>query len=216
VLRLGAGDSFVAFDPRTAQEATGTLGPGARTVTLGSLRDGVARAATELVWIQGLAKGDKCDAVVRDATELGATRVVVASTHRSVVKLDPGRGADRQARWDRIAREAARQCGRSDPPRVDPPTGWAEALASVGDGLTRFVLWERATDPLGPRLLEALAGGGGIAFACGPEGGLDEAEVQGAVESGWSVASLGRFTLRTETVASAVLGAVRVWGERRG
>ena len=162
------------------------------------------------MWIQGLAKGDKCDAVVRDATELGATRVVVAATKRSVVKLDAGKGAERQARWARVASEAARQSGRADAPAVDPPCAWAAALAGVDAGLSRFVLWERATEPLGPRLLEALSRGAGLAFACGAEGGLEDGEVEAAVGLGWEVASLGPFTLRTETVAAAVLGAVRV------
>ena len=50
------------------------------------------------------------------------------------------------------------------------------------------------------------------AFAAGPEGGLDEEEVGLARDAGWVIASLGTFVLRTETVAAAVLGAVRVLG----
>jgi RsmE family RNA methyltransferase len=59
-------------------------------------------------------------------------------------------------------------------------------------------------------LLHALARRVPLAFACGPEGGLEEAEVQRARDLGWTVVSIGPFVLRTETVAAAVLGAVRV------
>lgn len=215
VLRLRAGDAFVAFDPASAAEADATTvwaDDDAITVRFGPLRPGAARAARDVTWIQGLAKGDKVDAVVRDATELGATRIVVAVTRRSVVKLDATRAAERQARWARIAQEAARQCGRADTPRIEAPCAWSDALALAADAQSRFVLWERGSDPLGPVLLAALAGTGALAFACGPEGGLEDREVDEARAAGWTVASLGPLALRTETVAAAVLGAVRIWG----
>ena len=214
VLRLRAGDAFVAFDPASAAEADATTvwaDADAITVRFGPLRPGVARSTREVTWIQGLAKGDKVDAVVRDATELGATRIVVALTRRSVVKLDASRAAERQARWARIAQEAARQCGRADTPRVEAPCAWNDALDLAAGAPSRFVLWERATDPLGPALLAALAGTDALAFACGPEGGLEDREVDEARAAGWTIASLGPIALRTETVAAAVLGAVRIW-----
>lgn len=213
VLRLRAGDSFIAFDPASGREADGVAvgaDAGSVTVRFGPLRDGASRPARELVFVQGMAKGDKCDGVVRDATELGATRVIVATTRRTVVRLDATRAAERQARWARVAREAARQCGRSEAPLIDSPCAWPEALARVPERTARFCLWERASDPLAPPLLAALAQEVPLAFACGPEGGLEEAEVVRARELGWVVASIGPFLLRTETVAAAVLGAVRV------
>ena len=161
------------------------------------------------MWIQGLAKGDKMDSIVRDATELGATRVLPVVTAFSVVQLDGPRAAARMTRWARIAEEAARQCGRADPPVVEPPRSWAEAVAGAG-AAARFCLHERAKDPLGPGLARALAAGSSLAFAAGPEGGLSEAEVAGAAAGGFEVVSLGPFVLRAETVATAVLGAVRV------
>ncbi len=214
VLRLRAGDTFVAFDPSTGRESDGAVvwtDADSVTVRFAEPRPGAARIERPIAWIQGLAKGDKCDAIVRDATELGITRFLVATTRRSVVKLDAERGLARQARWARIAEEAARQCGRSDAPLVDAPRPWADALARIDDGAAaRFCLWEQATEPLAPPLLEALSRGAPLAFASGPEGGLEASEVERARERGWRVVSLGSLTLRTETVAAAVLGAVRV------
>ncbi len=215
VLRVRPGDVFVGFDPASAREADAVLLKADRdaiTVRFSDLRDGIARAPRPITWIQGLAKGDKCDAVVRDATELFATRIIVATTERSVVRLDATRGADRQARWARIAKEASRQCGRSDAPAVDVPCPWVDALARVPVDAARFCLWERATTPIGGALFEALARGAPLAFACGPEGGLDAREVERASAAGWAVTSLGGLALRTETVAAAVLGAVLVMG----
>ncbi|HLK38429.1 MAG TPA: RsmE family RNA methyltransferase [Polyangiaceae bacterium] len=217
VLRLRVGDALVGFDPASGKEADAVVvradrHPAALTVRFGALRDGAVRPDRRITWIQGLAKGDKCETVVRDATELGMTRFVVAATSRSVVRLDAKRGAARRARWARIAQESARQSGRSEAPRVDAPCAWSEALSRGAECVARFCLWEGATEPLGPLLFAALASGASLAFACGPEGGLDEGEVALAAAQGWAIASLGPRALRTETVAAAVLGAVQVWG----
>jgi 16S rRNA (uracil1498-N3)-methyltransferase len=150
------------------------------------------------------------DAIVRDATELGATRVVPATTAFAVVKLDGARALSRKGRWEKIAVEAARQCGRADPPMIDAPCSWQEALVIGAAAELRFCLYERASDPLGPRLLQGLERGKTLAFAAGPEGGFDANEVQVASAAGFIVVSLGEIILRTETVVSAVLGAVRV------
>jgi 16S rRNA (uracil1498-N3)-methyltransferase len=95
---------------------------------------------------------------------------------------------------------------------VDAVRPWAEALSVGTTTAARFCLWERADEPLGPHLFEALARGAELVFACGPEGGLEPEEVDEAAAQGFVVASLGPLALRTETVAAAVLGAVRVWG----
>jgi 16S rRNA (uracil1498-N3)-methyltransferase len=139
---------------------------------------------------------------------------VAASTARAVVKASGERGDAKRARWERIAREAARQCGRADAPVVLGPLPWLEALDAATrdrDGVARFVLWERATAPLAPLLATALAEGAPLAFAAGPEGGLADDEARDAEGRGWALVSLGPVILRAETVAAAVLGAARVW-----
>lgn len=59
----------------------------------------------------GLPKLDKLDFVVQKAAELGAARVVPVEMERSVARIS-GDGAKKRERWERIAREAAKQCGR--------------------------------------------------------------------------------------------------------
>jgi 16S rRNA (uracil1498-N3)-methyltransferase len=220
VLRLIDGDVFVAFDPERAREATGKVLDAAHgRVELAEPVAAEVVAGREILWIQGGAKGEKMDAVVRDATELGATRFCGARTERSLLKLDGAKAEERRARWERIAREAARQSGRGDGVTVHPWMGWAEALALATtattpslEGVARFCAWEGATAPLGPPLTAALLTNCPLAFAAGPEGGLTEEEAAIAEKAGWALVSLGPFLLRTETVAAAVLGAVRILG----
>jgi len=133
VHRLRAGDAFVAFDPKRALEADGEVLSRDR-VRLGEPRR--AAAATRAVtWIHGCPKGDKADAIVRDATELGATRVTFVQTARIIAKPP----ASRVERWERIAREAARQCGRGDAPEIALRARWEDAL-DESDATTRVCL----------------------------------------------------------------------------
>lgn len=212
VLRLGVGDRFVAFDPEARTEADATVlvesASGARVV-IAELRAARVVATAELVLVYALSKGDKVDDVVRDATELGATRVVVARTERAVVKLTDERARDKLDRWRRIVEQASRQCGRADPPLVDGVLDWRDALARASACATRLCLDPHATTPIGPDLLRASSENASIAFAIGPEGGLSPNEIDLARAAGFLPVSLGPFVLRTETVAAAVLGAVR-------
>ena len=216
VLRMREGDRFIAFDPEARTEADATIddaaGESAR-VTIGELRPASVVAGAPVVLVYALAKGDKVDAVVRDATELGATRIIIARTSRAVAKVDAERAGMKLDRWRRIAEQAARQCGRADPPVIDGVLGWREALHAASSDVTaeaRFCLWENATEPLGPLLASAMSRGSAMAFAIGPEGGLTPEEVEEGRALGFAPVSLGRFVLRTETVAAAVLGAVRI------
>ena len=93
--------------------------------------------------------------VVQKAVELGVKRLVPFEAARSVVRLSAERGASRAGRWQRIAAEAARQCGRADVPAVDEPVLLAEAAAQRGQELVvtsymdhpsgqAFAAWEAA------------------------------------------------------------------------
>jgi 16S rRNA (uracil1498-N3)-methyltransferase len=217
VLRLTVGDRIVVFDPDTHVEGEATItlaSADAARLRIGELRRPDVVAEAELVLIYALAKGDKVDLVVRDATELGATRIVIVQTERCIVKAsaekERDRAASKKARWKRVAEQAARQCGRADPPAVDGIRSWSDALDDASACEARFCLDPRAVVALGTVLAPLAARRASIAFAIGPEGGLSSAEIDLAVERGFVPASLGPFVLRTETVAAAVLGAVRV------
>lgn len=214
VLRLREGDAFVAFDPDARIEANAVVdvasGEGA-TVTLDAPHAAAVVATAPIVLVYGLAKGDKVDMVVRDATELGATRILVARTSRAVPKVDGERAGAKVERWRRIAEQAARQCGRADPPVVEGVLSWRDALeAAAGEAVARYCLWENATNPLGDKIVDDVRSGASLALAVGPEGGLTSGEVDEARGAGFQPVSIGRFVLRTETVPAVVLGAVRV------
>jgi 16S rRNA (uracil1498-N3)-methyltransferase len=209
VHRLRPGDRFLAFDPERAQEAEATLASADRGGAAASFE--AVRAASlvplrRVTLIQCVGKGDKLDAVVRDATELGATRVIPALSARCVARP----AADRAVRWRRIAVEAARQCGRGDAPVIEAPAPLAGAIERVR-AASGACLDPRGDTPLG-RWLRGAASDAGVerelAFVVGPEGGLSDDEVAACAGAGFARVRLGRLTLRTETVCAAVLGAL--------
>jgi 16S rRNA (uracil1498-N3)-methyltransferase len=210
VHRLRVGDTFVAFDPKRGLEAEGTL-VDPHVARFAALVPARLVAASQVTWVQALPKGEKMDGIVRDATELGVTRIVPVRSEHVVVKLDPARATARRERWTRIAEEAARQCGRSDAPVVLPVSTWQDAL-EIEKGAAGFCLYEKADVPIGIALREVLqsteAAPRELVFAAGPEGGLSPREVDLASERAFAIVSLGPFTLRAETVVAATLGAV--------
>jgi 16S rRNA (uracil1498-N3)-methyltransferase len=216
VLRLDVGATVEVFDPRTGEVAEARVLSVDRSLAVLAVSRPArpTHAEPTTILVQGYPKGDKFADVVRDATELGATLIVPAICARSVARPDDARSEKKLERLSAVAAEAARQCGRTRAPELVPPLAWGEAIAfaraSLGDDGAAFTLYERATEPLGPRLIDAAARGAGVAFAIGPEGGLEEGEVALAASLGFAPCGLGSTILRTETVAAAVLGALGI------
>jgi 16S rRNA (uracil1498-N3)-methyltransferase len=216
VLRLEAGAALEVFDPKRGLLALARVAAvdrdAARLVIEEPHEDPTPERPAVLV--QGYPKGDKLADVVRDATELGATLIVPAIATRSIARPDDAKGPRKLERLEAVAAEAARQCGRARAPTLSAPLPWDEALrlarAALGEQGRGFVLWERATSPLGPDLLAAAREALGVAFVIGPEGGLEADEVARAEALGFVARGLGTPILRTETVAAAALGALAI------
>jgi 16S rRNA (uracil1498-N3)-methyltransferase len=173
---------------------------------VGELRDASHRPVRAVTLLQGVGKGDKLDAVVRDATELAATTILPFIGSRSVAQRTSEAA---MTRLRRVALDAARQSGRGDLPRIVPPSPLADALRIV-DADVRFVLVPGGASTLGQRL-QAIAPRASVALLVGPEGGLTDDEVGLAEAHAFVRVGLGVLVLRTETAATAALGAVAAW-----
>jgi 16S rRNA (uracil1498-N3)-methyltransferase len=216
VHRLTLGTSIVLFEPQRAIEGEGQLKEvrGKRAVCdVSSVRSSTAIPKWPLVLIQAYAKGDKVERIIKDATALGVTEVVVVMTERSVVQIRPEEVERRRERLERIAIEAARQCGRGDVPKISGPIALGEYLKnSVTLPKERLVLspfgelrmsdWFRTTD-VGP-----------LALFIGPEGGTSELELSNLRRNSFREVCFGEFVLRTEVAATSVLGSIVVWQQK--
>jgi 16S rRNA (uracil1498-N3)-methyltransferase len=167
----------------------------------------------EVELVQALGKGDKIDESVRDACELGLTRATVVEAARSVRKLDEAGRTKLCARLERIAAEAARQAHAPRVATITGPMALEEALRlERTSGTLRVFFDPTAATPLFDLLREAspLAP---LAFAVGPEGGFTAEERALALAHGWTPARFGTTVLRTETMAAAVIGALRAFDD---
>jgi 16S rRNA (uracil1498-N3)-methyltransferase len=209
VLRLRAGETFVAFDPATKQEADARLAESSdgTYAGIGALRSASRGAASGIVLVQALGKGDKTEQVVRSATALGVAELHVVESARSVARVGE-RGDAKRARLEAIALDAARQSGRADVPQIVGPhalehelRGWRERTA------IKVCLVPGAMQSL--RSLTAdWSLGSPIVLLVGPEGGLTEDELAAAEQVGFVPASFGELVLRTEIAGIAALGAL--------
>ena len=209
VLRLGPGDTVVATDGAGHEYTVrlDALRPRATGVVVG-----VAEAAVEspvsITLVQGVPKADKLETIVRAATELGVTRVVPAVTARTVVRIGDRQAGARVARWQRVAREAAKQCGRAIVPDVAPARALEACLGEARSVDLALCVWEAEARPLAVALAEAERPRR-VAVLIGPEGGLERREVDAARAAGWQVVGLGTRILRTETAGPAVIAILQ-------
>jgi len=209
VHRLRAGALLLLFDPEQCLEADAVVRTSDRHCVGCDVDEPrpASLVAPHPLWVlQGLSKGDRFDQAVRDSVALGVTDIVPVAFARSDGNLTESSEA-RRRRWNRIAVEASRQCGRGDVARIHVPAPPEAALTGVPEGC-RLCLWERSTRPLITQQ-EAIRTSEAISIVVGPEGGLEDDEVGLAHAFGYVDVSLGSFVLRTETATTAALGAVR-------
>jgi 16S rRNA (uracil1498-N3)-methyltransferase len=203
VRRLEPGDSVEVFDGHGGRWP-GVLRPGRETLSLGPrTQDRLQRRFTYELW-QGLPKGERMEWVIQKATELGVARITPLACERSVVRLTPARASTRLVRWNRIAQEAARQCGRADVPEVSGIAHLADLTARAQAGHRVALLYEREDGHSLQPFLAGVATGTHISLVVGPEGGFDPREIELVSAAGIPLLGIGDRMLRTETAALAV------------
>jgi 16S rRNA (uracil1498-N3)-methyltransferase len=159
-----------------------------------------------LILAQALVKGEKMDLIIQKGTELGVHTFVPFTSERGVVKLEGEKAERRRERWERIAREAAKQCGRTVVPRVEGPAALEDVLTRYGREDFLIILpWEGENNQGLNTVLSCASQRTGVVVVIGPEGGFEGEEVEMAREKGAQVVSLGPRILRAETAALAVV-----------
>jgi len=154
---------------------------------------------------QGMLKDKKMDMLIRHLTELGICEWIPFISSRSIPKPDAKRIMARMERWDKIAREALKQCGRSVVPIIGKSVQFADILAMGAAFDQKIAFWENATTPIACAREHGQTHGIGAAkriiVMIGPEGGFSKEEIEAAKENGFTSYSLGPRILRAETAS---------------
>jgi 16S rRNA (uracil1498-N3)-methyltransferase len=208
VLRLKAGDNVVLFDAECYEHYGKIAEIGSRqlTVEIAESRRVNTDSPLNITLLQGMPKAGKMDYIVEKATELGVHTIVPVITERSQVRT-----SDKQKRWERIAVEASKQCGRTKPTVIENTLDFADAIKRHDNDMLRILFHVNYDISIKEFLKNSLQFPRNIIVLIGPEGGFSEHEVLLASKMGYTSLGLGPRTLRTETASLAVLSLIQFY-----
>ena len=206
VLRLKAGEEVLLCDGQ-GREALCCVTDNEMTLEVLERRDSKTEPAVSVSVYMAFPKADKLEHVIQKATELGAAEIVAFPTARCVSRPDEKSLKKKLERWQKIAASAAEQSGRGRIPQAVVLGSYKEALSRAAESKCAILLYEneRATTLKMALEAEPLTT---VSILSGPEGGLEEKEVEQAKDAGLQICTLGSRILRCETAPLCALSAV--------
>ena len=161
---------------------------------------------------QALPKGDKMELIIQKAVETGAYAIVPFISERCISRPDAKSAKGKLERWNKIALEAAKQCGRGIIPEVLPICSFDEAVRMASDADAPIFFYEGD----GVRSLKSVLSDVKlnenepitVSAMIGAEGGFAKSEVEKAFASGLVPTGLGNRILRCETAGIVALSAI--------
>jgi len=157
-----------------------------------------AEPSVHVTLYQCLPKSDKFDFVIQKAVELGVSEIVPVISKRCVSRPDEKAISSKLARWNKIAYEAAKQCGRGRVVSVRDVISFKNAVGAFNSANLHILFYEcggkRLNELISPNVSE-------ISVLIGPEGGFEASEVDLATKAGWLPATLGKRILRVDTAS---------------
>ena len=151
---------------------------------------------------QGLPKSDNFEFIIEKSTEIGVKEITPVSMKRSIVKLDEKDRSKKLIRWQKIAEVAAKQSKRDNILKVNNVINFQNIFEKVKDYDILLVAYEDEKENTLKNVLNKLKSekkGLKIAVIIGPEGGIDESEINLCKNNNFISVSLGKRILRTET-----------------
>lgn len=160
---------------------------------------------------QALPKGDKLDLIIQKSVECGAYDITPFESTNCVVKIKGDAEAKKIDRRNKIALEAAKQCGRGIIPKVNPSITFNDMLITASQSDAVLFCYEgNETLPMAYALKEIRNKKTikDISIIIGSEGGFSASEVAKAEELGFVKIGLGKRILRAETAAIMSLACI--------
>lgn len=222
VLRLKRGEKLVVFNGRGREITAEIVDSGRDEIQLRKLHQAQSPPVRCSITLgQAIPKGKNMDLIVQKAVEIGVSEIAPLISERTIVDLDPKEAAQKQAKWQQIAIEAAKQCGQNWLPEIKTPRKLKEFFSA---GVGAAVSAANSNEPRPTRaplqligslqrdaqhLKQVLAGyqteygnsPSAVLMLIGPEGDFTPAELSLAKSHGCLPITLGPIILRVETAA---------------
>lgn len=154
----------------------------------------------KITLFQALLKSDKMEYVIQKAVELGVSKIIPFNSKNVVVKLEEKDQTKKVDRYNKISKEASKQCGRSDIVEVEKIIDFNDILDKIKNYKKCIVAYENETNSL-KELIRKSNGLDEVAIIIGAEGGFDKKEIDTLIENGCLSISLGDRILRAETAS---------------
>lgn len=169
-------------------------------------------AKTYIHIFQGLPKADKMEYIIEKCTEIGVKEITSVIMKRTIVKLEEKDKIKKLDRWNKIAEVASKQSKRDKILKVNNIINLKQIFEKISDYDILLVAYENEDKNTLKKVLynfknnkENLK----VAVVIGPEGGIDETEINCLELEGFKTVTLGKRILRTETaplvIASNIL-----------
>lgn len=155
---------------------------------------------------QGVPKGDKMEDIIQKCVELGIYEITPVLTKRSVSRPDEKQAQKKQARYQKIALEAAQQSGRGIVPKINKMQNFKQAVQNCNADV-KILFYEGGGKSI-KSIVNENKNASSFAIFIGPEGGFEKEEVDEILNFGGINATLGARILRTQTAPVAALAAI--------
>jgi len=209
VLRLKSGDKIGLFDGKGFEYEAKIVDLSSGKVKVSVIRrfPSAAESPAQITVAQGFLKEKKMDGLVRQLSELGINKWNPFIADRSVPRPDKKQLSARTKRWEKISKEAIKQCKRGCIMEIGDTVSFEEILNLSQTADLKIAFWENELQPLNAELPRPDRNINKIYVLLGPEGGFTQQEIESARDRGFVTASLGPRILRAETatVAACVL-----------
>ncbi len=157
---------------------------------------------------QAYPKADKLEFIIQKAVELGVVEITPFESERCIKRPKADKIAHIAERQNKIAAEAAKQCGRSLLPLVHTPLSFNEMLREAACIPLCLFCYEGDGTLSLKEICNAHPDAREIALVVGSEGGFSAKEAEAAKAAGLSMTGLGKRILRCETAPIFALSAL--------
>jgi len=159
---------------------------------------------------QVMSRGDRMDYAIQKAVELGVNTITPLTSARCEVKLNPQRLEKRLQQWQQQVISACEQCGLNIVPEIKPCVSLSDFCSNAEED-KKIMLHPGETHA---KNYLAQPSPENVCVIVGPEGGLNDIEINIAREHGFECLALGPRIFRTETAPVAMLTLLQhYWGD---